>query len=417
MANTFKTILFSCVTMMLLISVLPAQELAGFAMLPAGTFTGGPTSGQFINSANGVEVPFAHRQPVQGFSSVLNIGGGKFLVISDNGFGSKENSPDFLLHVYEIIPDFKTAGGGTGTISVKSLFVISDPDFRLNFPIVADSEFYPGGEKKIPVDPAIRERRLLTGADLDIESFRRLPDGTFWFGDEFGPFLVHSDSSGKILDPPVALTGVMSPQNPFLGDKIPNAERSGGFEPLALSINGKTLYPMLEKPLVGAPKGQLNIYRFDPLAKKFISSQPFQKYRLEEGSSAVADFTAISDHTFMAVERDDTEGVNAAFKRIFLLDLDKTDADGYLVKRELVNLVRIPDPANIGGMGDIFTFPFQTIESIAVVDGYTIGVLNDNNYPFSVGRHTDTSMPDDSEFILIRFTELLTRMSVVKSVE
>lgn len=136
---------------------------------------------------------------------------------------------------------------------------------------------------------------------------------------------------------------------------------------------------MLEKPLVGAPAGQLNIYRYDPSAKKFASSQPFRKYKSEEGSSAVADFTAISDHTFMVVERDDTEGINATFKRIFLIDFNKTDANGYLVKRELVNLLHIPDPANIGGMGDVFTFPFQTIESIAVLDGHTIGVLNDNN--------------------------------------
>lgn len=187
MANTFKIILFSFSMTILLTAALPAQELAGFAVLPAETFTSGPTSGQFINSANGVAVPFAQRQPVQGFSSVLNIGGSKFPVMSDNGFGSKEDSPDFLLHVYEITPDFKTASGGTGTISVKSLFVLSDPDHHLNFPIVADSDFYAGGEKKIPVDPAIREGRLLTGADLDIESFRRMPDGTFGSGMNSAP--------------------------------------------------------------------------------------------------------------------------------------------------------------------------------------------------------------------------------------
>src|SRR5262245_57430349 len=45
-------------------------ELVGRAVLPAATFAPGPTSGQFITSANGVSVPFANKQPVQGLSGV-----------------------------------------------------------------------------------------------------------------------------------------------------------------------------------------------------------------------------------------------------------------------------------------------------------------------------------------------------------
>jgi hypothetical protein len=29
--------------------------------------------------------------------------------------------------------------------------------------------------------------RVLTGANFDLESFRQIADGSFWFGDEFGP--------------------------------------------------------------------------------------------------------------------------------------------------------------------------------------------------------------------------------------
>jgi hypothetical protein len=29
-------------------------------------------------------------------------------------------------------------------------------------------------------------------------------------------------------------------------------------------------------------------------------------------------------------------------------------------------------------------------------------VLNDNNFPFSVGRHTGSGQPDDNELILLR---------------
>jgi glycerophosphoryl diester phosphodiesterase len=30
-----------------------------------------------------------------------------------------------------------------------------------------------------------------------------------------------------------------------------------------------------------------------------------------------------------------------------------------------------------------------------------IGVINDNNFPFSLGRHLGTKAPDDSEFIVL----------------
>jgi hypothetical protein len=45
-----------------------------------------------------------------------------------------------------------------------------------------------------------------------------------------------------------------------------------------------------------------------------------------------------------------------------------------------------------------FTFPFQTIENVLVIDKNTILVANDNNYPFSVGR---PSAINNDEIILL----------------
>jgi hypothetical protein len=52
----------------------------------------------------------------------------------------------------------------------------------------------------------------------------------------------------------------------------------------------------------------------------------------------------------------------------------------------LVDLMAVPEPAHLGGDGDFFRFPFNTIESVHVVSQDTIVVANDNNYPFSNGR-------------------------------
>src|SRR5262245_30280233 len=218
------------------------STLEAIAILPADTFEPGPTSGQFITPANGVLPPFVKKQPVQGFSSVLGLENGDYLVMSDNGFGAKENSQDYVLRVHRISPNFRTRDHGAGTIQLKSFFTLRDPDHKITFPIVADLPTYPGGT--IPVDHGIRRNRWLTGADFDIESVRVARDGTLWFGDEFGPFLLHTDDNGKLLDAPFPLPGVQSPQNPFLGSGTPNLPRSKGFEGMAISPSGKRLFPM-----------------------------------------------------------------------------------------------------------------------------------------------------------------------------
>jgi len=184
------------------------------AVLPAATFAEGPTSGKYIGGPfiNQQEVPFIDKQVVQGFSAVHLNEDGSYLVMSDNGFGSLENSADYHLRVYHIVPDFKTEKGGEGSIEVASFFELHDPDHHIPFTIVNH----------------FSDKRILTGADFDIESFQKVDDGTFWFGDEFGPFLIHTDANGKVLEPPYALPDPMqedkeirAPQNSFNEEYTP----------------------------------------------------------------------------------------------------------------------------------------------------------------------------------------------------
>ncbi len=374
-----------------------AQTLEGFAKLPADTFAPGPTSGQFILPANGRLPPFEDEQPVQGISSVLPGRHGDFWVMPDNGFGAKENSPDFLLRVYRIDPHFKTVAGGSGAIDVKGSITLHDPDHKITFPIVADGVTYPGSA--IPVDPAIRNKRLLTGGDFDIESVRVAHDGTLWFGDEFGPFLLHTNQQGRVIDRPFPLPGVKSPQNPFLAGGTPNLPRSKGFEGMAVSCNGKTLYPMLEGALTtDVDQQRLIISEFDTKTRRYTGQT--WSYRLEAIGNSIGDLTRAGERTFLVIERDNNEGPAALFKKVFLVDFDDVDAAGFVVKHQVADLLNIKDPNHLGGPNAVFRFPFQTIEAVIPLDRYRLGVLNDNNYPFSAGRAA--GQPDPDEFIVIR---------------
>jgi hypothetical protein len=376
-----------------------AQTLERFASLPADTFAPGPTSGQLILPPfpNGRVPPFVDKQPVQGFSSVLRTSKGDFLAMPDNGFGTKESSPDYILRVYRISPDFKTRHDGEGTIDVKVFVTLRDPHRKINFPIVADSDTYPGST--IPVDPRIRRNRWLTGGDFDIESVREAHDGTLWFGDEFGPFLIHTDATGKVLEAPYPLPGVMSPQNPFLGSGTFTLPRSKGFEGMAISPDGKTLYPMLEGALTtDANQRRLIINEFDIRKRRYTGRQWF--YQLDDVAFAIGDLTTVEKGLFLVIERDNNQGAAAVFKKVFIVDFSQRDAAGFLIKHEVVDLMQIDDPSNLGGLGQVFTFPFQTIESVIPLGSRRIGLLDDNNYPFSSARVPGE--PDPNEFIVIR---------------
>jgi glycerophosphoryl diester phosphodiesterase len=374
--------------------------LVGQAILPADTFAPGPVSGQFITAANGRTPPF-DSQPVQGFSAVLKQADGSFLAMPDNGYGAKNNSADFLLRVYRITPDFVTPTGGTGAVEVAPYFTLRDPDRKIPFTIVADRNTY-YANSTVPVDPQIRANRWLTGADFDLESFRRAKDGTFWFGEEFGPFILHTDATGKVLDAPFPLPGVRSPDSPYLGGNTPNLPSSRGFEGMALNASGTKLYALLEGALTTDPdQHRLIINEFSLAAKQFTGKRWY--YRMEDTTASgqsIGDMTAINDHEFLVIERDNNQGDAAKFKKIFKIDINQVDAAGFVHKEEVADLLNIADPNNLSGNGTgKFTFPYVTIESVDILDAQTLVVLNDNNYPFSAGRTPNES--DSNEVILI----------------
>jgi hypothetical protein len=254
--------------------------------------------------------------------------------------------------------------------------------------------------------PLTRPDRLLTGADFDIESVRKLKDGTLWFGDEFGPFLLHTDATGKVLEAPIALPGVQAPENPFRGSTPANLASSGGFEGMAMSVDGRTLYPMLEKAVTGDDPQLRRINEFDPQARQYTGR--IWWYRLDPVAVSIGDLTQLDQHRFLVIERDNNQGAGATLKRIYVVDLRKVAADGTLEKTLAVDLMNISDPSGLSlpgrpgdlGLGTTFSFPYTTIESVLPLDAERLLVTNDNNFPFSTGRNP--ALPDYEDFIVVR---------------
>jgi hypothetical protein len=366
--------------------------LLGRAILPSDAYQPGPPSGALVAPDNGVTPPFPG-QPIPGFSAVLNAGRGTFWAMPDNGYGAKGNSGDFLLRLYRVRPEFRTRRGGDGSVDVLGFVQLRDPDGKVPFEL-------------------FRSDRLLTGADFDLESVRRGRRGDLWFGEEFGPFLLHTDASGRVLEPPVPLPGVQSPQNPFLATPDGwNLPGSRGFEGMAASVDGKRLYPMLEGALRNDPDPRRRVLNeFDLRAGEYTSRK--WSYRVDAAfpNAVIGDLTAVDKHRFVLIERDDAQGADALQKKIYLIDLRRVDADGYLEKRLVLDLLSIRDPHGISlparpgefGVGDPFSFPLQSVESLEVLGGDRLLIANDNNYPGSDGRWRARDRPDDVELIVVR---------------
>ena len=375
------------------------------------------TGKNYGNHPTDLSLPFIG-QPVQGMSgfAMNRAEDGSIYTLTDNGFGSKINSPDALLFFHRMNPDFTT-----GKVQRLETVFLRDPDHKVPFRIAYEGT----------------EGRYLTGADFDPESIQVLND-EIWIGDEFGPYIIRATADGRVISvhqtmlDGVALNGPDTPGTvvPAAPGKDFRVQRSGGYEGMALQPDTNLLWAMLEKPLLGddgAPEGDfLRVMTFDPASADWTGDS--FRFKLAEGAVAIGDFNFIDDTRALVIERDAGEGdaalacaegatdtsacypMPAKVKNIVLVDTADRDAEGYIRRIGHIDLMNIADPDGKAPEGmrpaeGPFTFPFQTIEDVMRVDDTHIIVANDNNLPFSGGREIGKAA--NNEFILLSVPELL----------
>lgn len=358
-------------------------------------------------------------QSVQGFSGIVSLGNAEFLALTDNGFGSKLNSQDALLMVHNVKADW-----AKGEVTRLKTTFLHDPDRKVPFAIQNEAT----------------AERFLTGIDFDPESIQIVGD-EWWIGDEFGPYVLRVTPQGKVLGVVETVVGGKAYRSPdhYMNGRLPNypgdasfeARRSGGFEPMAKSLDGKTLYPMFEWPLWDAAtkaqesrngKPYTRILELDAASKTYSTRQ--WKYAFEEAGNVAADFQMLSANTGLVIERDDmTEGSGnvckdeprtdcftrpAKFKRVYKIDFAQADADGFVKKVAFIDLTKIANPNRLAKRGpneETFVLPHLGPEGLTVVDAKHIVVVNDNNFPYSSGR--TLGKPDDNELTLLNIQSLI----------
>jgi glycerophosphoryl diester phosphodiesterase len=175
---------------------------------------------------------------------------------------------------------------------------------------------------------------------------------------------------------------------------------------MAGSTNGRYLYPILEGALADDddPRRRL-VLEFDTRTREYTGQT--WDYETDTDANLVADAFLIKQNRLLVLERDDFDGAAAVTKRVYAVDLRRTDDSGHLEKELVADLLAIDNPAGIGtrtspgayGVGEQFSFPQQSVEVVLQLRDGRLLVGNDNNYPGNDARYPGT--PDDTELIVL----------------
>lgn len=258
-----------------------------------------------------------------------------------------------------------------------------------------------GNTGEIAVDTQGRD--LGTDPDgLDSEGLVAMKDGSFWISDEYGPWLVHLNAQGKIIERigPFSIAGAKSLPR-VLALRRPNR----GMESLTITPDGKTLVGLMQNPVDNPDTGirktsRLNrLVVFDP--RSGASKQ--YAYMLDATSAVVSEIAAITDHTFIVSERDQLFQGDAKspskLKRIYKIDLaqateisDPADgANGKMINGKTLEQLNDAELKEAGIVAvskemvvDLLAlpggYPHDKAEGLAVISDTMIAVSNDDDF-------------------------------------
>jgi hypothetical protein len=277
---------------------------------------------------------------------------------------------------------------------------------------------------EVPFDVTGEQELHYNQDDLDIEGLVRTPGGEFWVAEEYRPSLVKIDATGRVLaryvPEGIELSDAAYPVKDTLPAIYSLRKDNRGFEGLALSERGETLYAVVQSPLSNPDKDAGEASRNGRiLAVDTVTGEPSAEYvyRFEDVSEfddddqdemKLSGLVWIDDSTLLALERTDEVA------KLYLLDLaDATDILGtdWDDPDESPTLEELDDPAAEGAVPMAKTLLLdlapldlpEKIEGVAVIDEESVALTNDNDFAigeFNDGQHEGTGVP--SQLLIVR---------------
>ena len=234
---------------------------------------------------------------------------------------------------------------------------------------------------------------------IDSEGLVALSDGTFWISDEYGPHIVHFDADGKTIErinpfgtEPRALPKVLATRRP-----------NRGMEGLATTPNGKTLAGIMQSPLYNPSKSAVSGSLITRILTFNIKSGETHQYvyTLENTNTANSEIIALTDTTFLVLERDGDflyGDPKSLYKNIYMISIDgATDisdpsngSSGLMFDGKTVEELKTITELNAKGIVPVkktliinllnMGYLHDKPEGLALIDNQTIAVVNDDDF-------------------------------------
>lgn len=246
---------------------------------------------------------------------------------------------------------------------------------------------------------------------LDGEGLVALKDGTFWISDEYGPHMVHFNQSGVEIN---RINAFQHDQRTAINlpTEFSHRRPNRGMEGLAITPDQSTLIGIMQSTMYNPNKKvkALNLVRIVTvdLNNGSIGQYLYQQEKAQNSNSGIV---ALSDKTFLVIERDGTfyrDNPNA-MKHIYRIDLtDATNLEtikngdgvaqdemlGLTIDNKTLEQVVLDQgwsglakynikPVTKSLVVDLvkeIKYPHDKLEGMWLINPTTLGVLNDDDF-------------------------------------
>lgn len=268
------------------------------------------------------------------------------------------------------------------------------------------------GSEALPFNPS----------GLDTEGLVRTAAGDFWLAEEYSPSIIHVGADGTVIarytPEGITLAGADYPVYDTLPAIYGDRRGNRGFEGLAISGDGSTLYAALQSPLyvpdadTGKTSVNTRILAVDTATGKAVAEYVYQFDDVTEfdpsakgktDAMKLSGIVWLDEHTLLIDERTDPVA------KLYAVDLtsatnilgsefdDATTAPSLEASNDLSATAVIPVTKTlVVDLSTLGELPIK-IEGVAVIDEHTIAIANDNDFQIGDvgpdGNNVNTGVP------------------------
>ena len=242
---------------------------------------------------------------------------------------------------------------------------------------------------------------------LDSEGIVALKNGEFWICDEYGPHIVHYSREGVELER-ISPVGVDTGKRK-LPAVLKRRRANRGMEGLTITPDEKVLVSIMQSTLFNPKKAETKNTKVTRIITFDLKSAKTRQYLYfqEKAWNANSEITALSNTTFLVVERDGKfSGAEAAQKHVYKIDISGAtdvsgkfdDQNGMLINGKTIEQCSM-DEIKAAGIKPVQKelvvdlvkylpnhYPHDKLEGIVYINNRTIAVLNDDDFAVSVEK-------------------------------